>query len=92
MALTKEELLESIRILRERRLAIPAMRDYRPQRTTKKTSSTKAAKLSHTEVVVEDFFSGLIQTGESETALSEAPSADTTADGEGKGGEANGIG
>lgn len=88
MAITEEELKESIRILRERRLAIPALRDYRPQTRSKKPS-TKTAKLEASQVDVLDFFGGLIQPSEVDPTTSEAPTEGTG--GEEKGGDANGI-
>ena len=53
--MTIEELKESIRILRERRLSIPVLRDYRPQTRSKKE------KKPPIDVDILDVFSGLFQ-------------------------------
>lgn len=42
MSFTHEELQESIKRLRERRMAIPELRDYKPKQKSKSTKQPKA--------------------------------------------------
>lgn len=57
MPVTKEQLIESVNRLRERRLAILELRDYKPQSRSKSSKSTSAAPAKPVEETFADLFS-----------------------------------
>lgn len=60
--MNEEEIKQSIELLRARRQSLGDLRDYKPQRSSKKASTPKAP-----EKDVEDTFSDLIQSAPDET-------------------------